>query len=527
MTKTPLLSLAALFALAVSHVHAVGSAPSNDNFANALALTPGVSSSVDSTLATAQPGEPDHYTFGGARGATHSVWWKFTPAFSGYVQIDSRGSQYDTVLSVYTGTTLPSLHRVAQDDDSGSSAVPRTSLVIIPVIKGTVYHIAVDGISGDITGSTTVNLATLRINTPRTYQTALIGALQQEDNGLLTLVTTTSSLVTGKLQLGAHSYPFTGASDIDGHLVASVNRPGQQAALLDVTIGLASQGVVAGPVSGSVKVGGTITTIHAYPAALYTAASPCPRYALNRHYNYAIDTSGAVGYGAATVTVGATGLCTTSGTLGDGTAFVFTSPLLEDAGSSNGNIGSGGSYCYHLPLYATKGQITGVAAFDATDSPVSVTGNMQWFRPAPAANVAFLPQGINGSEFETFGNFYSPPQPAHRVDASFDISGGASTLKIDSLDFQAFSKSDLLLSTSNAFTYGATNLNLVKLAVVTNTGIVTGSVKLVSATPSGPTKISTLKGIVVHHPDHLAQFYGYATSTTGNAPLKLSANVSQ
>ncbi|MDB6074224.1 MAG: hlyA 5, partial [Verrucomicrobiaceae bacterium] len=349
MITPKLLALTAFAALASSPLQAVVAAPpANDNFVNAIALSAG-SSTVNGILATAQAGEPDHYTFGGARGATHSVWWKFTPTFNGLVQIDTRGSDYDTVLAVYTGATLPTLHRVAQDDDSGSASIPRTSLVTIPVTKGVIYRIAVDGISGDVTGLTTLNITTLRINTPRTYQTALIGALDKEDNGLLTLVTTTSSLVTGKLQLGAHGYPFTGAVDIDGHLLASINRPGQQAALLNVTVGTNTQGNVSGPATGSLKVGGNTNTITAYPAGIFTAAAPCPRYVLNRHYNYAIGKSEALGYGVATVTVGITGVCTTSGTLADGTVFAFTSPLLEDSSSSNGNIGTGGSYCYHLP----------------------------------------------------------------------------------------------------------------------------------------------------------------------------------
>ncbi len=526
MITPKLIALTALTVLAASPVHAVVVAPpANDHFANAIALSAG-SSTVNGISATAQLGESDHFTFGGARGATHSVWWKFTPTFNGFVQIDTHGSAYDTVLSVYTGTTLPTLRRVAQnDDDSAIVAGPHTSIVTIPVTKGVIYRIAVDGFSGDVTGSTTLNITYLRINTPRTYQTALMGAQDQEDNGLLSFTTTTSSLVTGRLVLGAHNYPFTGAVTVDGRLVASVNRPGQQPALLDLTVGANSQGNVSGPATGTVKIGSEVTSVTAYPAGIFTAAAPCPRYALNRHYNYAVAASEALGHGVATVTVGITGVCTTSGTLADGTAFAFSSPLLDDSGSTNGNIGTGGSYCYHLPLYASKGQITGSATFDATHSPTAVTGTMQWFRPAPAASVAFLPQGINGSELTTFGNFYTPPTPTHRVDATFDVSNGLCSLNIGSLDFQAFTKNNLLLSASNVFTYGPSNPNLVKLAVSTGSGILTGSVKLVSATPAGPTKSSTVKGIVINYPGYTRQFYGYATSTTGTATLTLSANV--
>src|SRR3569623_777025 len=132
MIKTTILTLAALISLAGPVAAAVVSPPQNDNFANAITLSAG-SSTVDGSLATAQPGEPDHFTYGGALHATHSVWWKFTPTFNGYVQVDTKGSTYDTVLSVYVGTTLTTLKRTAQDDDSGSAPPPKPSLVKIAV----------------------------------------------------------------------------------------------------------------------------------------------------------------------------------------------------------------------------------------------------------------------------------------------------------------------------------------------------------------------------------------------------------
>ena len=519
MIPTKLTTLAALAVFAASSSGAPIAPPTNDNFANAIALASGTST-VDGTSATAQPGEPDHYTFGGARKATHSVWWKFTPTFSGFVQFDTKGSVYDTVLSVYTGPSLPSLHRVAQNDDSGAVGSPKTSLVTIAVTKGVTYHIAVDGFSGDVTGTTTLNLTILRINTPRTYQTALLGSPLQEDNGLLTLTTTTSSLVTGKLQLGAHAYSFAGAAAIDGHFLASINRPGQQPVLLDVTIGSNLDGAVFGPTTGTIKVGDNSLKITANPAALFTAAAPCPRQG---RYVQAFANTGAVGAGVASYIVGATGTITTTGTLADGSAFAFSAPVLDDSGSANGAIGTGGSYCYHLPLYSSQGQITGTASFDATKTPTAVTGTMQWYRPAPAASVAFLPLGIEGSVVTSFGNQYTPPPPTKRVDTTFDNapvgSSGAATLQIASLDFPSFTKSDLFLSTSNFFSYGASNPNLVKLQVSTDTGILTGSVKLV-----GATKLSLLKGVIINYPGYTTEFYGFATSTTGSSSLQLFAN---
>ena len=485
--------------------------PANDNFANAIALAAG-SSTVDGTAATAQPGEPPHYTHGGSLKATHSVWWKFVSPFNGFIQIDTAGSAYDTVLSVYTGSKVTALSRVAQNDDADVTPPVKTSLVSIAVTKGVTYHIAVDGFSSDVTGSTTLNITYLRINSAKTYEVALTDAPSSEDNGLLVFSTTSSSLVTGKVITGTHGYPFTAAVSVDGHLIASVDRPGLAPVLMDLTVGTDYQGNVFGPAAGAVAVGQTSSSVTAYPAISYTNASPCPRAG---RYNYAVNATGAVGYGVASVTVSKTGVCTSSGTLADGSAFVFSAPLLDNSGSANSDIGTGGSYCYHSVLSHAQGQITGSATFDATKSPVAVGGSLLWYRPAPKVGTAFLPYGIFGSSVTTFGNQYLPPTATHRVDPAFDVTSGACTLDIASLDFPAVS-APLTLSTSNTFPAGVAP-NLINLKVATATGIVSGTVKLINSPTSY--KIASVLGIVVNYPGFTPQFYGFAGGITGTSTV--------
>ena len=94
--------------------------PPNDNFANAAVLT-GVSGStnVDNTLATAEPGEPSH----GGFLPSQSVWYSWTAPADGEVTLDTIGSMdinnnnLDTVLAVYTGTSLATLNQVAANDE--------------------------------------------------------------------------------------------------------------------------------------------------------------------------------------------------------------------------------------------------------------------------------------------------------------------------------------------------------------------------------------------------------------------------
>ena len=93
-------------------------------------------------------GEPNH---AGNRGGA-SLWWSWTAPATGTVTIDTQGSDFDTLLAVYTGSSVGGLTRVASDDDT----IGRQSQVSFVAQQGVVYHIAVDGYSG-ATGSIVLN----------------------------------------------------------------------------------------------------------------------------------------------------------------------------------------------------------------------------------------------------------------------------------------------------------------------------------------------------------------------------------
>jgi autotransporter-associated beta strand protein len=117
--------------------------PANDNFANRLVLTGSNPSSSRSNLgATFETGEPLHDdTYGGK-----SIWWQWTAPGAGFVTIDTIGSLCDTLLAVYTGSTLSSLVDVASDDESGGNY---TSRVKFTTKSNVTYQIAVDGYDDD------------------------------------------------------------------------------------------------------------------------------------------------------------------------------------------------------------------------------------------------------------------------------------------------------------------------------------------------------------------------------------------
>lgn len=73
------------------------------------------------------------------------MWWTWTPAVSGLATISTAGSNFDTTLAVYRGTSVSSLTPVGSNDDFGGTAQSR---VTINVVAGTAYQIAVDGYNG-------------------------------------------------------------------------------------------------------------------------------------------------------------------------------------------------------------------------------------------------------------------------------------------------------------------------------------------------------------------------------------------
>src|SRR6266404_7638580 len=106
--------LSLLFIAAASTLRA--QAPPNDVFANRITLN-GTNIIVvgSNTNATKEPGEPGHAGNSGGK----SVWWTWTAPTNGDLVINTDGSDFDTLLGVYTGSTVSSLSLVASNDDHG------------------------------------------------------------------------------------------------------------------------------------------------------------------------------------------------------------------------------------------------------------------------------------------------------------------------------------------------------------------------------------------------------------------------
>jgi PASTA domain len=144
--KLRIVLLAAAIGAALTGGPASGAAsalpPANDGFADGLVLSGDSGGRLDSNVdATKEVGEPAHAGDPGGK----SVWYRWTAARDGQAVFSTCGSEFDTVLAVYTGTTVPSLIEVtSSNNDAGCDP---SSLVSFRASAGTQYHVAVDGVS--------------------------------------------------------------------------------------------------------------------------------------------------------------------------------------------------------------------------------------------------------------------------------------------------------------------------------------------------------------------------------------------
>jgi len=131
--------------------------PSNDNFADSVTITGPSGTTVGSNVdATMEPGEQPilSYTTG-----SNSVWWTWTCPTSGLYGFDTIGSDYDTLLGIFSGDSVNQLTKLAYDDDikyyNGVSSLD--SYVGLNATAGQTYQIAVAGYAQTSEGNITLN----------------------------------------------------------------------------------------------------------------------------------------------------------------------------------------------------------------------------------------------------------------------------------------------------------------------------------------------------------------------------------
>jgi hypothetical protein len=131
--------------LAAAQPASAAQRPANDLFNRAQNLTAGgceASTDGSNVGARGQAREPS-FPSSAAASPVHSVWFKWKSPVNDTVVIDTEGSDFDTLLAVYTGNSLPGLRLVVGNDDADPSDL--TSEVSFEARRNVTYKIAVDG----------------------------------------------------------------------------------------------------------------------------------------------------------------------------------------------------------------------------------------------------------------------------------------------------------------------------------------------------------------------------------------------
>jgi hypothetical protein len=155
--KTCVVRLLSILLIGFGFPIMLSGAPANDSFSTPTAFT-GIPATVTSSniAATLQINEPlpDAPGSSTAQSSQASVWFTWTAPITGAVQIDTLGSNFDTIVAVWTGSNLTTLSEIASNDEYGGSQ----SAVFIDVIMGVTYRIAIYGYFDD-RGAITLNIA--------------------------------------------------------------------------------------------------------------------------------------------------------------------------------------------------------------------------------------------------------------------------------------------------------------------------------------------------------------------------------
>lgn len=112
---------------------------SNDDLANALEIKADAQGNYHHTQLTKEANQEQNEAVASCgKGYQGSVWYQYKPATNQAVVFDTFSSDYNTILSVWTGAAHPLTEMACDDDDSGSD-----SKLSLALTAGTTYYINV------------------------------------------------------------------------------------------------------------------------------------------------------------------------------------------------------------------------------------------------------------------------------------------------------------------------------------------------------------------------------------------------
>lgn len=180
--------------------------PLNDNFAGATVITSTpYTTSEDTSLATTEDPSTDPAPCSG--NIARSVWYAYTATATGRLQADTIGSNYDTVLSVFTGSA-GALTVLGCNDDSQCSL---QSTVAFDAVAGQTYYIRVSSYADGLpTSALTFNLGTPNAPPPFTASASVSSAEVSSSTGIVRLTGTVTCSAAGFYNLYVNAQQATG-----------------------------------------------------------------------------------------------------------------------------------------------------------------------------------------------------------------------------------------------------------------------------------------------------------------------------
>ena len=115
----------------------------NDDFSRATTMAPEITATnflFDTAWASAETNEPTH-KFGPA---ANTLWWKWTPSYSGNVRLKAVRNYSGLPLDVYVGNSLENLRVVARNGPNNVSVAGISGIVKLKVKAGQTYYIRTD-----------------------------------------------------------------------------------------------------------------------------------------------------------------------------------------------------------------------------------------------------------------------------------------------------------------------------------------------------------------------------------------------
>ncbi|MBI1851915.1 MAG: HYR domain-containing protein, partial [Planctomycetes bacterium] len=166
----------------------------------------------DTTFSTSNPTDPvQSCSTGGPAQNGHSVWFTWNAGVTGRMSFSTCGSQYNTVVSVSTGS-CGSLSEIACNDDATAGPCSGTtqSFVAFDAVAGTTYTFEVTSVGSSFGGQLTATLAVCNspsIGTAPTDRSACVGS-----STTFSVVATGDPILTYQWRKGGVPIPAATAS---------------------------------------------------------------------------------------------------------------------------------------------------------------------------------------------------------------------------------------------------------------------------------------------------------------------------